>query len=162
MKTSAKIISLLIVTLSIYVIMLSVTIPELMEYSGGLKILDMMPTGYDAAYVQMLFDALGDRGREVYLTRQLVLDAIYPALFIVTYGYLLFILCGKILSDSRMIKFIVAFPIIAGTFDYLENIGIVSMLLLYPSRIVTLVSITSVFTIIKSLFGIFTFVSIIF
>jgi hypothetical protein len=39
-----------------------------------------MPMGYDESYARHLLDRLGEQGRRYYLTRQIPLDAIYPAL----------------------------------------------------------------------------------
>ena len=63
-KNSGKIIlGFFIVTNIIYSYMLMVTIPKTMEFSRGMKLLDMMPTGYDWNYVNELFNTLGENGR---------------------------------------------------------------------------------------------------
>lgn len=41
-----RILLLFLVTTSVYLVMLLVTIPNLMTFSGGKKIMDMMPGGY--------------------------------------------------------------------------------------------------------------------
>ena len=80
-----KILVLFVLTNIVYVTMLTVTIPRVMQYAGGMKLLDMLPTGYDAAYVNSLLNALGPEGRNSYLFQQIPLDLIYPGLFGVTY-----------------------------------------------------------------------------
>ena len=84
-----KVLGLFILTNVVYVFMLFVTIPKTMGFSNGMKLLDMMPTGYDLNYVSELFNALGKIGRETYLTNQIPVDMIYPLLFGLTYSLLL-------------------------------------------------------------------------
>jgi len=42
-------------------------------------------------------------------------------------------------------------PLIAGLFDYFENIGIITMLINYPNDSQILMNLTSLFTVIKSM-----------
>lgn len=67
-----------IISSCLYFLMLLVTIPHLHKITNGIKILDMMPTGYDVAYVKQLLDALGETGRHYYLCHQLPVDLIFP------------------------------------------------------------------------------------
>jgi hypothetical protein len=76
-----KVLLLFILTGVIYLIMLTVTIPKVMSYSGGMRLLDMMPEGYSAAYVNSLLNTLGEKGRHAYLFTQIPVDLIYPFLF---------------------------------------------------------------------------------
>jgi TM2 domain-containing membrane protein YozV len=69
-----KILVLFILTNIIYAIMLTITIPKVMSFSGGMKLLDMMPTGYNAEYVNSLLNTLGDKGRDAYLFYQLPIE----------------------------------------------------------------------------------------
>jgi hypothetical protein len=141
---------LFILTSVIYTIMLTVTIPKVMNFAGGMKLLDMIPTGYNAAYVETLFNALGEKGRHAYLFIQIPVDMIYPALFAVTYclvtAYFLKIL-GK--AESNLF-YACLFPLFSGLFDYCENIGIITMLNTYPeiSNITALT--TNVCSVLKS------------
>jgi hypothetical protein len=79
------VLGLFILTNAVYVFMLTVTIPKTMGFSNGMKLLDMMPTGYDLNYVSELFNSLGEIGRRTYLTNQIPVDMIYPLLFGLNY-----------------------------------------------------------------------------
>ena len=79
--TGKKVLSLFILTNVVFLFMLMVTIPKTMEFSHGIKLLDMLPTGYNLDYVNKLFSTLGENGREIYLTTQIPVDMIYPLLF---------------------------------------------------------------------------------
>ena len=76
-----KVLILFIVTNIIYLLMLEITIPDVMAFSGGMKLLDMMPAGYSPTYVNSLLNALGEEGRHAYLFSQIPLDMVYPFLF---------------------------------------------------------------------------------
>lgn len=70
-------------------------VAEVAGIFGRLSVPDMMASGYDAAYLNMLFDRLGEVGRHFYLRRQLALDMLYPVLFAAAYGVLLAYLPAK-------------------------------------------------------------------
>jgi len=149
--TGKKVLLLFVLTNLIYAIMLIVTIPKTMAFSNGMKLLDMMPMGYDSEYINSLFEALGENGRQVYLYSQLPVDMIYPFLFGISYclliGYFL-----KKLNKSHSVFFYLCFlPIIAGIADYLENIGIITMLNDYPNLSQTSMDVTSIFSVVKSM-----------
>jgi hypothetical protein len=146
-----KILGLFILTNTVYVFMLIVTIPKTMEFSNGMKLLDMMPTGYDLNYVSELFKSLGVIGRETYLTNQLPVDMIYPLLFGLTYSLLLAYFLKKLKKLKSPYSYLCLIPIVAGIADYLENIGIITMLNNYPNLTATSVNLTNIFSLIKSI-----------
>lgn len=141
--------------------MLTVTIPEVMQYSEGLKILDMMPTGYDIQYVNTLFNALGKAGRDLYLYHQLPLDLIYPALFGISSCLVLSYFLNTIGKFDGKLFFLCLLPLCSGLFDYGENIGIISMLRSYPNISALQVQTTSIFTVLKSTFAFIFFIAFI-
>ncbi len=146
----SRILILFFLTGLIYTLMLTITIPMVMSHSGGLKILDMMPTGYDYTYVKSLMDALGEEGRNIYLYRQIPLDLIFPSLMGITFCLIIAYFLRYINKlDSRWF-YVVSFPLLAGTFDYCENFGFITMLLNYPVLPDSLVTISNIFTLIKS------------
>lgn len=146
-----KVLALFILTNVIYLFMLTVTIPKTMEFSNGMKLLDMMPTGYDLNYVSKLFSSLGENGRGTYLTNQIPVDMIYPLLFGLSYCLLLGYFLKKINKLKTPFLYLCLLPVIAGISDYLENIGIITMLNSYPDLTQALVSTTNIFSILKSI-----------
>jgi hypothetical protein len=145
-----KVLLLFILTNIIYVIMLTVTIPKVMEFSGGMKLLDMMPAGYNSDYVMTLFSNLGDVGRDAYLYRQLPVDMVYPLLFAVSYSLLLGYILNKLGKFENKLFYLCYIPILSGLFDYFENIGIILMLKGYPDISMGLIKLTSIFSVCKS------------
>jgi hypothetical protein len=144
------ILGLFTVTNAVFVFMLTVTIPNTMNFANGIKLLDMMPMGYDLSYVSTLFNALGETGRETYLTNQIPVDMLYPLLFGLTYSLFLAYLLKKLDKHKTSYIFLCLLPIIAGITDYLENIGIILLIQSYPSLSETLVKTTNIFSITKS------------
>jgi hypothetical protein len=146
-----KVLSLFILTNFVYLIMLLGTIPKTMEFSNGMKLLDMLPTGYNLDYVNKLFSALGENGREIYLTNQIPVDMIYPLLFGLSYSLLLVCFLKKLNKLKSPFTYLSLLPIIAGIADYLENIGIITMLNSYPDLTENTVITTNAFSVIKSI-----------
>jgi hypothetical protein len=118
-----EVLLLFILTNLIYVLMLTVTIPKVMSNTSGLKLLDMMPGGYTADYVNTLFNNLGERGRNAYLFLQLPLDMVYPFLFAVSSCLVLAYLLNKLEKLEGRLFSLCFIPLFAGAFDYCENIG---------------------------------------
>jgi len=146
-----KVLGLFILTNAVYVFMLTVTIPKTMGFSKGMKLLDMMPTGYDLNYVSELFNSLGEMGRETYLTYQIPVDMFYPLLFGLTYCLLLGYFLKKINKLFTPFIYLCLLPIIAGIADYLENFGIITMLKSYPDLTEITVKTTNSFSVLKSI-----------
>jgi len=147
-----KILLLFILTNVIYAIMLSITIPKVMSFADGMKLLDMMPTGYNSEYVNSLLSALGATGRNAYLFNQLPVDMIYPFLFGITYCLLLAYIFNKLQKLDSFLFYLCFIPLFSGLFDYCENIGIITMLKNYPDNSNLLTQTTNVFSVLKSSF----------
>ncbi|MCK0160016.1 hypothetical protein [Allomuricauda sp. F6463D] len=146
-----KVLGLFILTNVVYTFMLTVTIPKTMEFANGMKLLDMMPTGYDLNYVSELFTSLGENGRVTYLTNQIPVDMIYPLLFGLSYCLLLGYFLKKLNKLNSPYIYLCLIPIIAGIADYLENFGIITMLKNYPELKETTAYATNIFSVIKSI-----------
>lgn len=146
-----KVLGLFFFTNIVYIFMLTVTIPKTMGFSNGMKLLDMMPMGYDLNYVIELFTSLGEIGRETYLTNQIPVDMIYPLLFGLSYCLLLGYFLKKLHKLNTSYIYLCFLPIIAGIADYFENFGIITLLKSYPDLTENAVKITNSFSIIKSI-----------
>lgn len=146
-----KVLLLFVLSNIVYLAMLIITIPEVMHYSGGLKILDIMPTGYDSHYVGILLDTLGIQGRYAYLHHQLLLDLVYPAFFGISFCLVLAYFLNKLEKLNSPLFYLCLIPLFSGFIDYGENIGIISMLKNYPNISLLQVQITSTFTVLKSI-----------
>lgn len=150
-----------ILAVVVYTIMMTVTIPKVMTYSGGMKILDMMPAGYDIAYVDSLLETLGEKGRNAYLYNQIPLDLIYPLLFGISLCLILAYVLKRLGKLESNWFYICLLPLFAALFDYCENIGIITLLKSYPNNANTLAQVTNVFSVLKSSFSTIMFVVLI-
>ncbi len=149
-STGRNVILLFLITQIIYFIMVLYTIPNVVSYADGMKVLDMQPTGYSAEYANTLLNRLGSEGRDYYLYKQIPMDMIYPFLFAITYSLLLIYLFKKSFNIESKMHYLTIVPLFGGFFDYLENIGIIVMLLDYPDFSTLLANVTNVFSILKS------------
>ena len=141
---------LFVITNVVYATMLLITIPKVMQFSGGMPLLDMLPTGYTHDYVRTLFDTLGEQGRKAYLFQQIPLDMLYPGLFAVTYCLLTAYLLTKLGKFDSPMFYGCLIPVLSGLFDYGENAGIIAMINSYPNNSSQLTVITNIFSILKS------------
>ena len=138
------------ITNLIYASMLMYSLPLVSSYAPELVLFDMSPMGYSYIQAIELLTSLGVDGRNAYLFVQLPLDFIYPGMFSVSYALLITWILKHYLPKDSKLFFIAYVPLLAGGFDYLENIGIIAMLHSFPDISESLVSTSSVFTIIKS------------
>lgn len=136
--------------LSIYALMMLITLARLLEMSGGSPVFDMMPAGYDSQYALDLLTDLGSDGRNYYLWRQIPLDLIYPALFGISFFLLANWMADKLPAFQRILRLAAMIALAAGVFDYIENIFIILMIRNYPDLSELLVNVASVATLSKS------------
>lgn len=133
---------------SIYALMINVTLAHIEAVSNQVPF-DMRPFGYGPLEAGRLLDALGEEGRMYYLTRQIPLDTLYPALLAVTLVSA-FLFCGLRLPGSGLVRTGIALSLGAALFDYIENLGIASMILRWPDLSHGVVHATSAASIVKS------------
>lgn len=98
------------------------------ERITGVRAFDMRPTGYGYADALALISALGEEGRRVYLTMQIPLDTVYPALLAISSASSLYWLSQSFGSTARWYQAVAAAAYLAAIADYAENGLIVWML----------------------------------
>lgn len=132
----------------IYLTMVTGTLAHLQSLAG-LVPFDMRPTGYTGPEAALLLDALGPGGRHYYLTRQIPLDSVYPALLAAT-----LISTNRSLTAGHAVRWQrLASPLAIGAAlcDYGENAGIVAMILNTSQLPTSLVAATSAASVAKAL-----------
>lgn len=149
-SSGVKVLVLFGITMAVYALMLLFSIPKVHQFAGGMRLPDMMPEGYDFEYIMNLFSALGDNGRSMYLSLQLPIDMIYPALFAICYSLMLAYFLKKLRKEHSLLLVLCFLPFVAGVADYFENIGIIYMLKQFPDLTEQTVDIVSGFSVIKS------------
>jgi len=92
-----------------------------------------------------MIEKYGEAGRAIYTKIELTADIIYPIVYTLFYGLLLSWLFQRgFKSDSPMQKYNVM-PVGAWFFDLLENIGIITMLSMYPAQPAFMAWLTMIF-----------------
>jgi hypothetical protein len=147
-----KVVILLILANVIYLAMMLITIPKVNIYSNGMKILDLMPTGYSPEYVNALMETLGVKGRAAYLFNQIPLDLLYPFFFGISISLSVAYILNKLNRLNGNLFYLILFPLVAGFFDYSENLSEIVILSSYPNNSLISSQIASVLTITKSIF----------
>ena len=132
----------------IYVMMVLGTLTHLSDLAM-MQPFDLRPTGYSQADATGLLESLGEAGRQYYLTRQIPLDTLYPALLALTLISALRWRAAKF-GPTVITRIGGTVAILAAVFDYLENLGIVFMLLAGAGSHPMLIYAASMATILKS------------
>lgn len=131
-----------------YLLMIFVTLAHI-ETVSGLRPFDMRPGGYSAELANALINDLGPSGRQYYLTRQIPLDTVYPALMALTLVSLLKWLGSRGVSQ-KLVRVGIWLSVAAAIADYLENAGICLMILSWPEITANTVLAASAASIVKS------------
>jgi hypothetical protein len=97
--------------------------------------------GYTAEDAYEIIGNYTDNMRQRYILGEITLDLVFPVIYTLLFSFLIFFLTKN--------ATLALFPFLQMIFDYLENIGIVIMLSVWPGKIMWLASLTSVFSAIK-------------
>lgn len=123
-------------------------IPAITQHSKGAEILDNT-FNYTPEHVYQLFSVYGDEGRRLYLAYLLIFDFVYPILFALTNTVLLAYLFEHLFPNTGFFRYLYLIPLVTLPLDYMENIGILTLLLSYPTQLAGVVAITSSITMTK-------------
>lgn len=132
----------------IYLLMINVTLVHIEAVSGQIPF-DMRPFGYGPADAEALLKALGAEGRQYYLSHQIPLDTIYPAMLTLTLIATI-VWFARRMPNSKLIRVGIILSVGAALFDYAENLGIMMLIWNWSDLPTALVYATSTATIAKS------------
>ncbi len=128
-------------------VMMGYVHPQILALSGGLPILDSR-LSYTFADVEHLFTVLGEQGRQLYTTLQ-VLDLIFPLGYGMSMTLALTGIITRLFPEGHPMEKAIFIPILGMIFDYLENITIAALIASYPNLSLLVVSIANIFTQLK-------------
>lgn len=111
-----------------FMLMTFILIPRLQLLLGNMQLLDTMFKGYDVSYVHQLFEKLQIDGRAAYLSLEIYADIPFIFLYVITFTISIAKLLVKNGLWDSIFYYSLFFPILAGVFDLIENIGIITML----------------------------------
>ncbi|HEX3002102.1 MAG TPA: hypothetical protein VHN82_07025 [Methanoregula sp.] len=132
-------------------------VAELKSMTGGVGILDM-EVFYTPEQAYSFLAAMGEAGRLFELTRIIPLDLLVPLFYgLFLSAFISWLLHLWLPEKSRWHRLNVI-PVIGALFDYIENLGIISMLLAWPMEMYSIAQITMAATLLKFGFSILAFV----
>lgn len=109
----------------------AIGVAGLLQITDGASILDF-EFGYAEDKALAMLTAMGELGRDFYLTKIIPIDFLFPLSYMLCYMGWIAMLVKDIASKGRL-KYLLLIPFFAMLFDWTENIGIIFMLKKYPS-----------------------------
>jgi hypothetical protein len=119
--------------------------------SRGARPLDLR-CGYSPDTAYALLGAYGAEGRRAYLWTELTADVLYPAVYALFLTLSVAYLFERARPASAVARRAAVLPFAALVADYLENVGVVVMVVRYPERSDILARVTSAVTCVKWVF----------
>ena len=117
-------------------------------FSEGVDALDFL-IAYRPEKAYEMIASYGEQGRRYYATIALTLDTVFPLLSALAFGLTLVRVIGQAFSRKDVLHRALFVPVGAMAGDFLENAGIVTMLLSYPERLRAVALLTSSFSTVK-------------
>lgn len=154
------------VTLALYIVMMTVTLPYLADAAGGLTVFDLRPWGYDFGTAHQIVANLGAGGRAYYENLQHVLDAFYPPFLAFTVSFWLVMAAGRwrrrgLPLAGFVLNALIGFAFVSAICDLTENLLVSRMLGAGPDGLTPdLVLAASRFTLAKSVTGTIAYVAL--
>jgi len=137
----AIIFTLLFITFFYVINFSDLGVSGLLKITDGANILDF-EFGYSKDEAYQILTALGIEGRTFYLKRILPIDFLFPLSYMFIYaGWIAFLikyiygirLEDKTITYNKLLNNLLYLPIFAALFDFIENVGIIFLLINYPS-----------------------------
>ena len=121
-----------------------------LDTAGGANVLDNRSAGYSPEMAYAMIAAYGEQGIRYHLMLTAG-DMVFPAslagffALAVTYFY------SRLLSSRRVLGLLLLLPLLYLAADYLENVCIVTMLVGFPTRLLTVAMIANILFRVKNL-----------
>jgi hypothetical protein len=123
-------------------------VTELKSITGGVGILDM-EVFYTPEQAYAFLAAMGEAGRAFELTHIVPLDLLVPLFYALFLSTFITWLLHRWLPATSPWHRLNVIPVIGALFDYLENLGIIAMLLAWPMEMYSIAQITMSATLLK-------------
>jgi hypothetical protein len=140
--------------LGIYLLIAGLILPNVIknieELAGHpIEILDLQIFGYSPQRAFEILDNQSKQGREVYMAAELSADIVYPFIYSILFSSILFFFVKKVNLLEKPFGKVIFLPFLTLALDWIENVFIVSILINYDSHPTNLVTIASIFTLLK-------------
>jgi hypothetical protein len=144
---------------ALWAVMFFGTLAHLQALAGGAAPFDIRPLGHSYEEARSFLAATGEQGRAYYLSRQLILDTVYPPFYAVSRALALWWLTmpGRLYDGAILQRWrwtLVAIPVVMASFDGVENVCIAKMLRTWPDLSPGLVQVSSLATRLKFIAGV--------
>ncbi|HVM70690.1 MAG TPA: hypothetical protein VMT91_02945 [Anaerolineales bacterium] len=103
-------------------------------------------TSYSPAQAYKLIASYGDQGRHYYAVIECSLDLVYPFISALLFSLLTIFAFRRGFPGQQWMQWLALLPFAVMASDYMENICVVTMLLVYPRQLETLASLSNFFT----------------
>ncbi|MBL0888498.1 hypothetical protein [Myceligenerans indicum] len=114
--------------------LLPVSAPSIASAAGGVGILDLQPqTTAEAVYAALT--AYGPSGRTTYLWELATVDLVLPLAMALTQVLAMRLMLRRMAPPGSRWHLLAWLPFIPSILDYVENLGIGTVLLAYPNRV---------------------------
>lgn len=100
-----------------------------------------------------MIERYGEYGRPFYRNVELTVDIIYPIIYMLAFGLTISWLFQRGFARESKMQRLNTMPVGAWLFDLLENLGIVTMLSMWPSQPAAIAWLTMIFTTVKWAFA---------
>jgi hypothetical protein len=107
---------------------------------------------YSPAEAHAKLDAYGDKGRQAYLKILVLFDFLYPWVYS-KFGVVSLNTVFQSLEVGAGWRKLSLLPMLTGLVDWIENLGIIAMIVRHPRQLAWLSRVTSILTMIKFLTG---------
>lgn len=132
---------------------------ELMTITGGVGLLDMEVL-YTPGQAYAHLAAMGDTGRAFDLTHIVPLDMLLPAAYALAFSLVITWLLQQWLPTGSRWHRLNVVPLVGGFCDYMENLGIIAMLVSWPAQLPDVATFTMVAGFFKFMFSAIAFLII--
>lgn len=127
------ILSLVAIVILINAVILPAVQRSMVESSGGAGPLDLR-FGFSAAEAFAAVESYGQQGRSVYALVESTVDVIYPIAYGLLFALLVRWLYIRAFPAHSRLQYLALLPFVVMGCDFLENVGIVTLLLSYPTQ----------------------------
>jgi len=104
---------------------------------------------YTSAEFYKIIAAYGDQGRQVYALSHLTADVLFPLVYAFFFGLLLSYIFQRAFPIDSWVQGLNLVPFVLLIFDLIENLGVVILLLAYPTQMEGLARFTGIITSVK-------------
>jgi len=148
LATGRNVVVLLLIFLLFNVLIIPPDIAHFQAISQGAGLLDMLDSYTpDQLYTHLTkFDAAG---RQLYILHELTLDVLYPLISALLFSLSSAYLLKRALPTTSPLHALALIPFFVLIMDYLENISLVIVMVVYPARVDGLAQAAKLFTVSK-------------